>query len=92
MTVEELKQAAKKLGYTIHKQHKYPKLNPCSKCGSKRLIRHTCLDRTQYYACTKCGNKSKHTTHKYQAIAQWNAENNATTRLLEVSKLFLLKR
>lgn len=73
MTLEELKLAAKNLGYKLVKDRPYISMSPCI-CGNKAIsYGSTFPSSTPYFhKCRKCGFKSKPAKTKYEARANWN--------------------
>lgn len=75
MTIEELKEEAKKLGYTVVKIPKKEKLLPCV-CGNNRREHWHRVDiksgrAYEILRCSKCGREAKGETER-DAIHNWN--------------------
>lgn len=91
MTVEELKEEAKKLGYNIIKIKKTERLLPCT-CGNNRREHWHGINIKsgmpyEILKCTKCGKEVKGDS-KDDAIKKWNEmikkeESNAEKRSKE---------
>lgn len=74
MTVDELKEEAKKLGYNVIKRQERIKLKPC-KCGRKRIdqwIDWIHREANIYYKCPQCGRQSEKCETEREARIAWN--------------------
>ena len=74
MTVDELKEEAKKLGYNVVKRQEWIKLKPC-KCGRKRIdqwVDWSHHEASIYYKCPQCGRKSEGCRTEREARIAWN--------------------
>lgn len=79
MTVEELKQEAKKLGYNIIKIPEKIKKSKCLCGASSRYVEvWTRFDNNEFCKCLQCGRQSYFGRNKKEAIENWNwsVENN----------------
>lgn len=79
MTVEELKQEAKKLGYNIIKiPDKVKKLNCICGASSRYVEVWTRFDGNMFCKCRQCHKQSYFGRNKNEAIKNWNwsVENN----------------
>lgn len=74
MTVEELRNEAKKLGYRLVKDRPTTKLLPCPVCGSKRTIEWVHTDAAGGYTreCHMCDFRAKRGKTKTEARENWN--------------------
>lgn len=74
MTVEELREEAKKLGYNIVKDIPNIKLEPCPRCGSKRTIEWVHIDTDRGYTreCYVCEFRADRGSTKREARENWN--------------------
>lgn len=70
MTLEELREEAKKQGYKLTKKIKYEKLQKC--CGKFPQQELTINPNGKYYYCKHCGRKGKIANSWYQARINWN--------------------
>lgn len=68
--LEELKEIAGKLGYSVVKKQPYIKLEPC-KCGRK-IISLWYRNGVPFYKCDDCGLKAEPGKSKLAARKNWN--------------------
>ena len=74
MTLEELKDEAKKHGFRLVKEYPYISLSPCV-CGHKRIASPMIYggNKTPYFhRCNKCGFASAPARTKHEARNKWN--------------------
>ena len=73
MTIEELKEEARKLGYDVVPKREYERLLPCT-CGHNRRERYYCNSASGTYVklvCARCGRRVEGKTES-EAKRNWN--------------------
>lgn len=78
LTVEELKEVAKNMGYSIIKKKPYTKVKPCPVCGKKKV--QTWYGKDIWGECANCGFKGDEVPSESQRNEGWN---NAVDRYLK---------
>ena len=82
MTIEELKEEAKKMGYKLVKDRPNIKLLPCP-CGKKNGVYFDYTKDWQKFAiCSKCGLRGSPAKRVYEARENWNKAVQESGRLV----------